>query len=209
MARPSLGFASFGGVELSGWTARGQRVEIDFREAGIADAEAIGALHVAAWRESYATLLPATLLDGLSAGASAAQWRAALADPEGFGRTTILVAESGGRIIGFGACCDQRDPALAEQGFGGEFGAIYVLRNHQRGGVGSALMRLMARSLLDRGRSAASLWVLRDNGPARAFYERLGAAPVAEREAVLSGAVLRESGYGWRDLTCFTDPGRS
>ena len=149
------------------------------------------------------------MLDGLSAGASTRQWRAALADPQGFGGTAILVAEHGARTIGFGACCDQRDPALAEQGYDGEFGAIYVLRDHQRGGVGSALMRLMARSLLGRGRSAASLWVLRDNGPARAFYERLGGIPVGEKMAALSGAVLRETAYGWSDLTAFGDAGRS
>ena len=174
---------------------------IGFREAGSGDAAALGALHVASWRETYAGLLPGALLDGLSAEARADMWSAVLDDPAAFGGTAIVVATSGGRIVGFGACGGQRDEALKAQGFAGEIGALYVLRLHQRSGVGGSLMSRMAGKLLDQGRRAAALWVLRENLPARTFYERLGGVPVGDRKAGLEGTMLRETAYGWSDLT--------
>jgi ribosomal protein S18 acetylase RimI-like enzyme len=174
---------------------------IRFREAKPGDAGALGTLHVASWRESYAGLLPEALLAGLSADARAALWGAVLEDPAAFGGAAVLVAESAGGIVGFGACGGQRDEALTGDGFDGEVGAVYVLRSHQRAGVGQSLMRLMARRLLDQGRRGAALWVLRENIAARAFYERLGGAVVAERKAEESGAVLTEVAYGWSDLS--------
>jgi ribosomal protein S18 acetylase RimI-like enzyme len=127
-------------------------------------------------------------------------WRSVLtrsAAPEG---TQVFIAEAGGDIVGFGACGDQRDGKLGEQGFDGEIGAIYVLKSHQRAGIGIGLMRLMAHSLLGRGRKAASLWVLRENLFARAFYERLGGTLIGERVDELSGATVAEVAYGWSDL---------
>lgn len=174
---------------------------ISFREAKSSDAAALGKLHVASWRESYAEILPAHLLDGLSTDARSAMWSAILSDPATFGGMAIFVAESEGEIVGFGACGCQRDEALKKEGFDGEVGAIYVLRSHQRASVGSSLMRLMTRKLLDEGRRAAALWVLRENVAARTFYERLGGAVVGERIDEESGTMLVEVAYGWSDLS--------
>ena len=174
---------------------------VSFREAKSSDAAALGELHVASWRESYAGLLPDHLLDALSAEARSAMWGAILSDPATSGGTTVFVAESEGGIVGFGACGSQRDEALKAEGFDGEIGAIYVIRSHQRAGVGNSLMRLMSRKLLDEGRRAAALWVLRENVSARTFYERLGGALVGDRKYEDSGAMLAEVAYGWRDLS--------
>lgn len=179
---------------------------ISFREAKLGDLAALGELHVASWRESYAGLLPDSLLDGLSAEARSAMWSAVLSDPEAFGGTTVFVAESAGEIVGFGTCGSQRDEAQKGEGFDGEIGALYVLRSHQRAGVGHALMRLMSRKLLDEGHRAAALWVLRENLPARAFYERLGGVVVGERTDEESGAVMVEVAYGWSDLSVLVPP---
>jgi len=180
---------------------------ISFREAKPDDAAALGELHVASWRETYAGLLPDRLLDGLSADARSAMWRAVLEDPARYGGTAIFVAEGGGGIIGFGSCGDQRDAALKAQGYDGEIGAIYVLQSHQRTGIGRALMRLLAQRLLDRGRTAARLWVLRENASARSFYERLGGVPAGEKTDEESGVTVTEMAYGWRDLSALVPPG--
>ncbi|MGZ8310996.1 MAG: N-acetyltransferase family protein [Allosphingosinicella sp.] len=174
---------------------------ISFREAKSSDAPALGRVHVTSWRESYAGLLPDHLLDGLSTEGRSAMWSAILNDPTTSGRMSVFVAESEGEIVGFGACGSQREEALAREGFDGEVGAIYVLRSHQRAGVGNKLMGLMCRRLLDQGRSAAALWVLRENLSARTFYEGLGGAVVGERSDEESGAMLFEVAYGWSDLS--------
>ena len=173
---------------------------ISFREAKPSDAGPLGVLHVTSWRETYAGLLPSQLLDGLSAEARSKMWRAVLEDPATYYGTRVFVAESDGKMVGFGACGDQRDQALKERGFDGEVGAIYVLQSHQRAGVGSSLMRLMAQDLLDQGRTAATLWVLRENAPARLFYEQLGGALAGEKSDEQSGVTMPEVAYGWRDL---------
>jgi ribosomal protein S18 acetylase RimI-like enzyme len=41
--------------------------------------------------------------------------------------------------------------------------------------------------LADAGLASAGLWVLRDNAPARRFYEALGAAPGPEKAISLLG----------------------
>jgi ribosomal protein S18 acetylase RimI-like enzyme len=173
---------------------------IGFRQAVAEDSAALGALHLASWRETYAGILPEPLLAALSADERAAMWRAVLENPGLFGGGTIFVAEAEHGIVGFGACGAQRDAGLNAQGFDGEIGAVYVLEAHQGAGVGASLMRLMAARLLDQGRTAASLWVLSDNRPARAFYERLGGVPVGEKREEQAGAVLTEVAYGWSDL---------
>jgi len=174
---------------------------IRYREAMPGDADAIGRLHVASWRETYAGLLPVQLLDGLSAEARSAMWQAVLDDPAAFGGTALFVAESKEAIVGFAAAGGQRDGALRARGYDGEIGAIYVLASHQCAGVGRALMRLVAKALVDQGRTAASLWVLRENVPARRFYERLGGVPAGEKSEEEAGMILTEIAYGWNDLS--------
>jgi hypothetical protein len=44
------------------------------------------------------------------------------------------------------------------------------------------------------------IWVLRDNRPARDFYERLGGAYVRAQPITIGSATLEEVSYGWRRL---------
>ena len=174
---------------------------VTLRKATADDAEAIGALHVASWRETYAGILPDQMLAGLSVGERAAMWRSILAAPDSVGCIAVLVAEDGGDMIGFGACGEQRDQALIDAGFSGQFGAIYVLRTYHKRGIGTALITAMAKELSAAGHAAASLWVLRGNEPARAFYNRLGGIVIGEKVEEQVGVLLTEDAYGWRDLS--------
>jgi GNAT superfamily N-acetyltransferase len=170
---------------------------IELREAVPSDAPALGSLHVASWHETYAGLIPGEMLAALSVETQGAMWRDILAEPGAYGGAAVFVAEEGGRPIGFGACGRQRDETLAEAGYGGEIGAVYVLRSHQQRGVGRAIMAALSRALSERRHDAASVWVLRENAAARAFYEALGGEIVGEK----SEATLVELAYGWQDLT--------
>ena len=165
------------------------------------DAAAIGAVHVASWREAYAGILPEAMLAGLSAEARGAMWGGVIGDPEAFGGAAVFVVEDeAGGMAGFGACSAQRDAGLARAGFGGEIGALYVLGAHQGRGVGRALMAALAGALAERGIEGAGLWVLRENAPARRLYERLGGEVVGERVEREGEVSLVEIAYGWREL---------
>lgn len=113
----------------------------------------------------------------------------------------VLVAERGGEVVGFSG----GGPARGEPGMG-EVYAIYLLAEHQGLGIGRALMRESARRLHAAGLRGLLVWVLRENAPARAFYERLGGVAEREKEdAVYGGSSdaprlpVIETGYVWKD----------
>jgi len=175
------------------------------REAALSDAGAMGRVHVACWRETYAGLLPATALATLSASDRAAMWERILTSPEL--PTKVFVCEADREIMALAACGVQRDAALSDKGFGSEVSAIYVLKSQQRRGIGKALMRTMASSLTGLGCAGMSLWVLRDNVGARRFYEKLGGRVVSEKEESRPYGTVVEVTYGWPDLRHLSDQG--
>ncbi|MCU4178011.1 GNAT family N-acetyltransferase [Bosea sp. BH3] len=164
------------------------------------DARAIAQVHVASWRESYDGLVPEPMLATLSVEAREHSWRAMLADLAASGHTAILVAEDDGAIVGFAACGRQREAGLAAQGYAAEIGSIYVLQRCQRRQLGTRLMHAAFGALAEAGFEGASLWVLRDNAPARHFYERLGGNLIGQKADQRGSVVLPEVAYGWRDL---------
>jgi ribosomal protein S18 acetylase RimI-like enzyme len=171
------------------------------RFAVVADASAIATIHVDAWRETYAGLIPPHVLSGLSADRRTEMWGRILSNPEGFSSSAVFVAEREGAIVGFGCCGLQRAESLGAQGYDGEISAIYLLRAFHRCGLGRALMSAMAQELQHRQLQAASLWVLRENEKACRFYEKLGGDAVADKKDIREdGFVFVEIAYGWRDL---------
>ena len=179
--------------------------QASIRRAQLVDAEAIAAVHVAAWRESYAGLVPAEVLATLSVEDRAKLWRHILGAPDPRVQMVAFVScAPDGVVVGFGSCGPQRSAELAGAGFGGEFHAIYVLRAAQHRGVGRALMNAMAHSLQGAGVQGGALWVLKSNQPARRFYDKLGGMIVSHREEKLGlDTLFVEVAYGWTDLTSF------
>jgi hypothetical protein len=164
------------------------------------DAQALGAMHVASWRETYLGILPDKMLASLSVESRATAWAKIMREPATERATVVYLAEHQGTIIGFGSCCAQRTESLKAKGYDGEVSAIYVLREFQKRKIGTRLFRAMSSDLLHRGLNAAALWVLRDNLKARRFYEHYGGKVIAEREDNRDGTVLVELAYGWSDL---------
>lgn len=105
---------------------------VRLRSATDADVEALGAVHVQVWRETYAGLVSDEILMGLNSTQCASMWRVAL--EQGL---MVQLAERDGTIVGFSAAGDQPDASLP---YSGIIRAIYVLRCAQRLGIGRALM---------------------------------------------------------------------
>ena len=173
---------------------------VGIRMASYADARDLGSVHVASWRETYPGIVPDAMLASLSVEGRAAMWGHILGQPTTAQSTAVYVAEVQGKIVGFSSCSAQRTEALKDKGYDAEVSAIYVLRDFQRRAIGSRLLFASAADLFRRGFSAMSLWVLRDNGPARQFYERHGGQVIAERQDVEDEVVFVEVAYGWTDL---------
>jgi hypothetical protein len=62
-------------------------------------------------------------------------------------------------------------------------------------------MAAMSHELSVAGHTAAFLWVLRQNDPARIFYEKLGGVIVGEKVDEQPDVPLIEDAYGWRNLS--------
>lgn len=74
----------------------------NIRITALADAPALGSMHVASWRETYAGLLPDKMISSLSVESRAAIWSKIMREPAS--STVIYLAEYEQTIVGFGSC---------------------------------------------------------------------------------------------------------
>ena len=121
-------------------------------------------MHVEAWRQAYAHVLPPEYLAGLDISARAERWRAMLAD--GAQALVAVSADEGdSRVIGFATAGAGRDDDAPREL---ELQAIYILSSAYGSGAGQ---QLLDAAIADR---PAFLWMADDNPRAEAFYRRNG-----------------------------------
>ena len=171
--------------------SRGPLIKV--RPAEAADAAAIARVHVQTWRSTYRGMLPDDFLDSLDHARYEERWRRSLTDRG----TRVYVAEDAREVVAFASAGRER---AGEDGYGGELYAIYVLREAQGRGHGKSLVRAVSAGLRDMNLHDMIVWVLRDNAPARGFYERLGGVYVRTQPITIGSAVLDEVSYGWSSL---------
>jgi len=163
------------------------------RQALPNDAAEIARVHVDSWRSSYRGLLADEFLDSLSEAGYTDRWRRVIGD----GASRVFVVEEAGGIVGFASGGRER---AGESGYEGELYAIYIVAGSQRKGHGRELVHTMAAALRETGLRDMIVWVLRDNTPAREFYERLGGTYVRAQPITIGPTTLEEVSYGWRSL---------
>jgi GNAT superfamily N-acetyltransferase len=151
-----------------------RHMDVSVRPATVEDAGAIGAVHVRSWQGAYVGLLPQDHLDAMDPVRSAAAWRRWLAAADDRSRT--LLAEVGGRVVGFANVRPSRD-ADADPATVGEVTTIYLLPDSWGTGIGRMLFGATRDALVAAGYRAATLWVLDTNDRARRFYEAAGWRP--------------------------------
>jgi len=161
------------------------------RDASAGDAAALAAIHVQAWRSAYAGLMPDAFLSELSEEQSRTRWEENFAQ----GTPRVLVAEQNGSVAGFCLYGASRDEDATPSD--GEIMALNIHPDAWRRGLGSELLASSLERLAQLGFSRVSLWVLRENSRARAFYESAGfRSEGSERvESELIGSPLHEVRY--------------
>ena len=174
---------------------------ISVRKARTADAVAIAAVHVAAWRNTYPGILPDTYLAKMSVPRQAAHYDSAIR-----GGTGVMVAIASGndvapggapRVIGFTTAGRARRGEISGPVLGqGEIETWYVLDDWRDLGVGRRLLGAAGAHLAEAGCRSAFLWVLRDN-PSRWFYERLGGKSAAEAMIRFAGQSVMQTAFVW------------
>ena len=158
------------------------------RRATDADATAIAKIHVDAWRAAYGGIVPASFLDSLSIEAREKVWRGNLERRD----SETWVAEDRDEIVGWLSAGASRDAGALPST--GEVWGLYVAPAHWRRGVGRRLCSDTEGYLVAAGFSDMTLWVLKKNVPAIAFYQSIGMAiePTIEKTSTRTGAELVE-----------------
>ncbi len=135
------------------------------RPAQPADALAIARVHVRAWQQGYAGILPASYLNTLRPEDRADKYDLSNSDPA---KPHTIVACSGNIIHGFSTTAPSHEPDLPNHG---ELTALYVDPNSWGLGVGVALVSAARAHLVSLGLKNAYLFTLVDNLRAQRFYQ--------------------------------------
>ena len=175
------------------------------RSASAADAAQVAAVQRESWFAAYAGIIAAGIIDRATAPDDGARMRQTF-------RTRpwqrMIVAVAAGRpdpvspgIVGYASFGPETDvlgapwphplTTAGRDGSVAELYALYVRPAWWSTGTGSALMEQVLAGAAGGGCRSITLWVLRDNGRARRFYERAGFAPDGATHALagLGGVV--------------------
>jgi ribosomal protein S18 acetylase RimI-like enzyme len=166
------------------------------RPARLEDVPGIAKVQVDSWRTSYKGLIADEFLAALTYERRMQVWSQNLTDPQN--NSFLYVGETRlGEIAGFVSAGAERE---GDPNYRGELYAIYLLQQAQRHGLGRKLVDIAMRELCERGYSSMLLWVLRDNLPARKFYEAIGGEALRQKSIEIGSQVLIEVAYGWKNL---------
>jgi RimJ/RimL family protein N-acetyltransferase len=157
------------------------------------DASGIAEVHVAAWRAAYKGHMLDDFLNNLTVEQKATVWKRALQEPS---PGTTVVWEQEQRVVGFCVYGPSRDED-APINTTGELVAINFHPLYWRQGLGTVMCRHVLVEGEKRNWQSLTLWVLKQNLPARRFYERLGFLldGTEKCDTKLIGAPLNEVRY--------------
>ena len=170
--------------------------DIKIRAARSQDAVEIARIHVEAWRDAYAALLPPEYLARLDPRIEAARWNRA----SGSRLENTLVADSDGEVAGYAIIGPARGQRTQPPGnpMGGEIYALYVETDWREQGIGRALVNDAFDRFRKRGLTQAVIWCLEGNFAARGFYQRCGGKLLSQAKVEeVGGMTLPVVGYGW------------
>lgn len=166
-----------------------------FRDATLADAPRVAALHAASWRRAYRGMLSDEYLDGDLESERTSLWVDRLTAPQP--RQRVVVAEISDQLAGFACAFGLEDPDL-----GTLLDNLHVRHEFQHQGIGAKLVTQIASWCeAELSGEGLFLWVIEANLQARRFYEHLGAEKV--REDVWQspdGGAIPSLCYAWNDL---------
>jgi len=161
----------------------------DIRRAESRDADAITAVHDAAWRYAYDGLIPAKELARIVARRGPLWWDRAIRRG-----TAILVIEVGGTICGYATFGPNRARNLVQKG---ELYEIYLLPEYQGVGLGTRLFLAARREMSRFGFDSVVVWALADNEQACRFYRNAGGRKVARANERFGAVSLTKVAFAW------------
>ncbi len=160
--------------------------DVSVRLAWAADAPAVARIQVKVWRELYADVLPAHILDALPVESFTSAWEQSIVRPTE-ARQRVLVALERAAVRGFAATAPATD-ADANPAKDAEITELAVDPEHRGTGHGSRLLHAAVDTLRSDGFARATLWLGSTIDDLREFLNNQGwAADGAHRKLDLYG----------------------
>jgi ribosomal protein S18 acetylase RimI-like enzyme len=162
---------------------------VSVRKARSGDEHDLATVRVSGWQQGYPGIVDSEYLASLSVEENEARWSKILEQHVGSRRILVFddqtnVKEEPSSVVGYStfgpyriATGDDKTKAIGEfakPGTIGEIYGFYVHPDHWGSQVANELMNATLSALIDDEWPSARLWVLKDNGRARRFYERHG-----------------------------------
>ena len=169
---------------------------MEIRPATIDDAEGVAYVGIKTWQTAYKGIFPKEKLKKMDVAERTERWRNNIVGIKKDENATIFVAEDkDGNVVGFatGGKYPDTDP------YDCSIGAIYVLDEYQKKGIGSKLVKEMLEFFKSRQHKTMIIWVLEEN-PYRKFYDKLGG--IAKERTIYEKWEIKKEliGYVWDDI---------
>jgi ribosomal protein S18 acetylase RimI-like enzyme len=164
-------------------------LDIAIRQADTRDADAVAGVHLESWRTAYAGLIPHKALATMIARRGV-QWWSRVISRSG----AVLVAEIGGKIVGYVTYGRNRARQLTQQG---EIYELYLLPEYQGIGLGTKLFDAARKALRAHDLKGLVVWALEDNAIAARFYAGLGGRDIAEGTETFDDKTLKKVAFIW------------
>ena len=173
---------------------------IRLRDAGPGDEAALWAVTIATAESTFRGLVPDDVYARMCARSRAENpWPRWLSIP---GQVTIVAVTEADQPVGYASAAPPRpDPP----GWDSELYSLYVLRDYQRRGIGTRLVREVAARFAREGQRSMVVWSLAQNWASRRFYEAMG-AQLIETRRIVDGDPFDIAVYGWRSLSGLAAP---
>ncbi len=157
------------------------------------DAHSMSCIYVQTWQDTYLSVVPYGYLSTMSVPQHAQAFLKELKSKQ----IASFVAEDAGRVLGFITGGYERN---GDSIYSGEIYTLYVLKNHQRQGIGAKLASALARRFNNLGIYSMLVQVLNQNSY-RHFYKKINGIYLKTQPMNFAGETLDVEYYGWIDST--------
>lgn len=169
------------------------------REAKREDAPGIARVQVDTWNSAYKGIVPDEVLKERTYENQEKKWLRRIFDNPGCTEFIYVAAADNGEIAGFSS-----GKVSDEEGFSGNLYTLYILKEYQKQGIGSKLLKTVALRLISLDAHDMLIWAFAENS-ACSFYEKLGGIRVCEKMMDMGGGKIPIIGFGWKNLSIFKD----
>lgn len=153
------------------------------RKAVKEDVMVISKIHVDGWKVAYKGILPEDFLQNRSYEEQCSKWNNRYFNNKDTTEIVLVAEKEEGEVVGFISL----DTVSKEVGVDGSIGALYIDKNQQGKGYGTALFKAAVEILKEQGAKSFLLTAFKENKKACSFYDSLGGRVLSEKIEIIGG----------------------